>query len=262
LISLIQTAEGGLNETHSILQRMRELAVQSSNDTNDDTTDRAAIQEEIDALVEEVDRIAETTQFNGKTLLNGNFGSKIDMEEGATDAFVAGVSSINTSGSAEGIYEITVEAGAVTLAGPAGTDPQTLEIEDGAQTLNFSDLGITIKTNEGFTAATLSGTQVGIAGEQSKFQIGANSGQDVGLSIGDMSSAGLEIDGIDLGDREGAVAALDVLDDAINKVSTERSSLGALQNRLDHTINNLGTSAENLTAAESRIRDVDYAEAA
>ncbi|MFD1349892.1 flagellin [Oceanobacillus caeni] len=75
LISLIQTAEGALNETHSILQRMRELAVQSSNDTNDDTTDRAAIQDEIDQLAREITRISETTEFNGKTLLDGSFAS-------------------------------------------------------------------------------------------------------------------------------------------------------------------------------------------
>lgn len=166
-ISLIQTAEGALTETHAILQRMRELAVQASNDTNV-TADRDAIQDEIDQLVSELDRIAGNTEFNTQKLLDGSFSGKV-------------------------------------------------------------------------------------------FQIGANSGQSITLSIGNMDSASLGVDSLDVSDATNANSAITAINSAIETVSTERSKLGAVQNRLEHTINNLGTSAENLTAAESRIRDVDMA---
>ncbi|WP_044749220.1 flagellin [Bacillus alveayuensis] len=165
-ISLIQTAEGALNETHAILQRMRELAVQGANDTNT-TADRNQIQQELNQLLSEVDRIANDTQFNTQNLLKGSF---------------------------------------------TGT-----------------------------------------------FQVGANSGQVISLSITAMDTTGLGIGSISVGSNASASASMSLLDAAIEKVSSERSKLGAYQNRLEHTINNLGTASENLTAAESRIRDVDMA---
>ncbi|NNU91016.1 flagellin [Anoxybacillus sp. CHMUD] len=170
-ISLIQTAEGALNETHAILQRMRELAVQGANDTNT-TIDREQIQKELNQLISEIDRISNTTQFNTKNLLDG---------------------SLNAT-----------------------------------------------------------------------FQVGANSNQIISLSISTMDSTALTVDAanVSVASNELASTAIKNIDDAINAVSQERSKLGALQNRLEYTINNLSTSAENLTAAESRIRDVDYALAA
>lgn len=181
-ISLIQTAEGALTETHAILQRMRELVVQAGNVGTQESDDLQAIQDEINDLLEEIDGIAERTQFNGKDLLTGNF--------------------------AEGEGDLV-------------------------------------------------------------FQIGANTDQTLALNIGDMSAEGLEIKGeIDVTnfvDADGAYqetefnSALDAIDAAIKTVSAQRSALGAKQNRLEHTINNLGASQENLTAAESRIRDVDMA---
>ena len=171
-ISLIQTAEGALNETHSILQRMRELTVQAANDTNQ-TTDRGQLQLEIGQLVQEINRISTTTQFNGKTLLSGAYST-------------------------------------------AGTG------------LNF--------------------------------QIGANSSQSIELLIGSMGATALNVSGIDLSGTFSAITVqISTIDTAINTVSTQRARLGAVQNRLEHTINNLGTSSENLSAAESRIRDVDMA---
>ncbi|WP_026908869.1 flagellin [Paucisalibacillus globulus] len=170
-ISLIQTAEGALNETHSILQRMRELAVQSSNDTNT-TGDRKELQKEVDQLVSEIDRIANNTEFNTKKLLEGS----------------------------------------------------------------------------------LSGTANALT-----FHVGANSGQVVTLDINSMTASGLGVSGINISGQTSADDAISTIQTAIDKVSSERSKLGAVQNRLEHTINNLGTSAENLTAAESRIRDVDMA---
>ncbi|MDM8102371.1 MULTISPECIES: flagellin Hag [Oceanobacillus] len=165
-ISLIQTAEGALNETHDILQRVRELAVKSSNDTNTDE-DRAEIQKEVTALLDEVDRIAGQTEFNTQNLLGGEL-------------------------------EVT-------------------------------------------------------------FHIGANEGQSIQVAIDAMDAEALGISEINLSTQEGADAAITTIQSAIETVSGQRSALGAVQNRLEHTINNLGTSAENLTAAESRIRDVDMA---
>ena len=189
-ISLIQTAEGALNETHDILQRMRELTVQAGNVGTQEGEDLEAIQAELNSLIEEIGGvtdgskgISDRTQFNGKNLLDGSF---------------------------------------------ANTD-------------------IT-------------------------FQIGANAGQQLSIKIGDMSAAALKVDDlsvvgtVDDTDPDNVTttpfdfdAEIKKIDDAINSVSTQRSSLGAVQNRLEHTINNLGASSENLTAAESRIRDTDMA---
>jgi len=184
-ISLIQTAEGALNETHSILQRMRELAVQSASDTNV-AIDRDALQAEVTQLIGEIDRIATTTQFNTRTLLGGAHAT-------AATALV-----------------IHIGANAT-----AGTPPlsQGLEVLIGDMTSATTGLAVTdVVLNHSTTPQTTSNT------------------------------------------------AITTINDAINEVSTERARLGAFQNRLEHTINNLGTSAENLTAAESRIRDVDMAQ--
>ncbi|MGN9161384.1 flagellin N-terminal helical domain-containing protein [Clostridium sulfidigenes] len=169
-ISLIQTAEGGLNETHAILQRMRELAVQSANDTNDDDTDRTALQAEVTELQSEIDRIAKNTKFNGKGLLSE-----------ATTSFT--------------------------------------------------------------------------------FHIGADKGQAIKLDISGMQATNLTVAVADvtIGSQTAANNAIDTINTAINRVSTERAKLGAYQNRLEHTIKNLDNSSENLQAAESRIRDVDMA---
>ncbi|OES46054.1 flagellin [Domibacillus iocasae] len=166
-ISLIQTAEGALNETHSILQRMRELAVQSANDTNV-TADRAALQDEVKELISEIDRIASDTEFNTQNLLGGGFTSKV-------------------------------------------------------------------------------------------FHIGANSSQNITLDIATMTANGLAVSGLSISSQAAANDAITTINNAIEEVSKERAKLGANQNRLEHTINNLGTSSENLSAAESRVRDVDMA---
>ncbi|MCL1852027.1 MAG: flagellin [Peptococcaceae bacterium] len=171
-ISLIQTAEGALNETHSILQRMRELAVQAATDTNT-VDDRAKIQLEVNALTEELNRIASTTEFNTMKLLDGSYATK-------------------------------------------------------------------------------------------KFHIGANASQSVTVSIAKMTATAIgaatsATTALKMTSQANANAAITKFDDAINKVSEERSKLGAIQNRLEHTINNLQVASENLTASESRIRDADMA---
>ena len=167
-ISLIQVAEGALNETHSILQRMNELATQAANDTNT-STDRDAINAEIEQLQSEIDRIQSTTQFNTMNLLSGSFTGK-------------------------------------------------------------------------------------------NLQVGAISGQSISISISKMSVSALGIQTLSVSTFSSAGKAMASIQAAIDKVSTTRSKLGAIQNRLEHTINNLDTTSENTQAAESRIRDTDMAD--
>ena len=166
-ISLIQVAEGALNEAHSILQRMNELATQAANDTNT-SSDRTAIQQEIDALTSEIDRIASTTQFNTMNLIDGTFTGK-------------------------------------------------------------------------------------------NLQVGALKGQKITISISTMNANALSVNVLHMSSFVAAGSAMAKIQAAISKVSTQRSALGALQNRLEHTVANLDTTSENTQSAESRIRDVDMA---
>ncbi len=179
-VSLIQTAEGALNEIHSIVQRMRELTVQAANDTNV-SIDRMSIAKEIYALTSEITRIGEQTEFNTMKLLDGSFGQ---------------------------------------------------------------------------------------AGADKKLQVGANSGQQINIKIDEMTASAIGITDATVGDviaksdatSDTISSILDIMDKALSAVSTQRSSLGAIQNRLEHTIANADNVAENLTDAESRIRDVNMAD--
>ena len=166
-ISAIQTAEGALNEAHSILQRMNELATQSANDTNT-TADRTAVQSEVNALTNELSRIASTSQFNTQNLLDGTFTGK-------------------------------------------------------------------------------------------NLQVGALENQKITISIGTMNATALGVNSLDVKSFTKAGDAMTLIQKAISKVSGQRSELGALQNRLEHTVNNLDNISENTQTAESRIRDTDMA---
>ncbi|MFJ7858082.1 flagellin [Peribacillus sp. NPDC097206] len=273
-ISLLQTAEGALNETHDITQRMRELAVQSGNDTNTDD-DRDALNKEFAQLKEEINRIANTTEFNTKTLLNGNLGAKVGTATGTDVLTVAGVATVSTSGGLDaGTYALTkVDADPTTgeVAHYTATDGTTTlkSTEDkanGSLVFTVQDangdtgvVGFTLTTNGGYSVGGADSTDVEIVSGTTNFQIGANREQTIGLSINDMTTTGLSIASSDISTYDGAQTAIGELDNAIKLVSDERAKLGATQNRLEHTINNLNTSSENLTAAESRIRDVDMA---
>ena len=435
-ISLIQTAEGGLNETHSILQRMRELAVQSANGTYQDDTDREAIQLEVDALKSEIDRIASSTEYNGMKLLDGSLGGSSNANEfGAIYGMKENVAALNanvtvTSNVAGAQVNITVgasgaggenavwdakglkvnvnlvsgksytdkeiqdlidnatvpkndgmsaapasitfksdngvitAAAATTTATAAGTrgtksvDAKTL-VADGAKggvgssdTIKFTansygdskfdtslfakiaistdvaagkenaettkdavigtsgaevtlhlatgveytnkDIENILKeagydysiemtdalTPDGSTdgkilfnvkgdiasAAVTEGTGVGKdsvvgTGKGLTFQIGANGVEDqrVTLNVDDMSSSAIGVANADVSTQDAANKAIEMIDNAVKTVSMQRAGLGALQNRLEYTVNNLTTTNENLTAAESQIRDTDMA---
>jgi flagellin len=255
-ISMIQTAEGALNETHAILQRMRELLVQANNGTNT-AEDVAKIQEEIAQLIEEIDGISIRTEFNGLKLLDGNLGAKVSNPAASLDVF-----DIVLSGAELGQYTVTTAGTSITLENADGTVAQTINVADTGnvavgQKFRFDKLGVTLVA----TASDLTGASgdFEVTGEDVVFQIGANAGagQNLAVKIGDMGAEALGVNGIVAGGDFGAV--LDAIDGAISTVSSERSKLGAWQNRLEHTINNLNAAAENLDAAGSRIRDVDMA---
>lgn len=281
-ISMIQTAEGALNETHSILQRMRELAVQAGNDTNTDV-DRGEIQKEINQLTDEIDRIANTTEFNTQKLLDGSKKGLVDAEDSQVVLQSNTKQDIKISGAAptalatSGVIIIT--KGGVT--GSTGTAAGDLSVYIAGEltTATISGNAITI----GSSTITLSGNLASMSygesitisvkakvdqstavGSSFSMQIGANSGQNIMVGINSMKASDLKVrdnlgKALEVDTYYKATAAVSTINNAIEKVSAERSKLGAVQNRLEHTINNLGTSSENLTAAESRVRDVDMA---
>lgn len=283
-ISLIQTAEGALNETHSILQRMRELAVQSANDTNT-TSDRKEIQKEIDQLTAEIDRIGNTTEFNTQKLLNGEKAGLRDAVEAEftlqnnsraeVSLDLGSLSSGQTGFSGTGTVIITktgVDAsGNATydVKDPLGTLPGVALSSGKISASGLSGITITnidkLDTGESVTVS-IKGADAGnqnVSGSLS-MQIGANTGQNILIGIEDMRAEAIGVrnasgNTLDVTDAKKASAAITTINNAIETVSAQRSKLGAFQNRLEHTINNLGTASENLQAAESRIRDVDMA---
>lgn len=292
-ISVVQTAEGAIEEVGNIVQRMRELAVQGANETNTGS-DRAKISEELTQLHEEIDRIAESTQFNGKDLLNG--ANTVRVENGHT-VKQAG------SGGANGKVTIEVQEGfdfddltdedlkvKINNNSIEITGNQDSKYGIGATGINGNKIEkngvITITDNNGksikFTATeeidlqndTLLGkkeaTKEEISGKEISLQVGANTSdsQTLKVKIENVSTKSLGLDGDTITKMakegtKGTTAAntmIKSLDKALERVNTSRANLGAMQNRLETTASNLTTSNENLTAAESRIRDVDVAE--
>ncbi|MGG1594085.1 flagellin [Terribacillus saccharophilus] len=248
-ISLIQTAEGALNETHSILQRMRELSVQSSSDSNNDN-DRAELQKEVDQLSEEITRISTDTEFNTKKLINGT-ASDLTFHIGANEGQNITLSISDMSSSAlkvDGNYKAATET--TKVDGVDLTNAKVLKDEDGNVAAVFN--------NDGYYR--LSDLKADAAGTGVEKKNGATALHTVAAAVAD--NAAVKEGGINISNKDSADEAITTIQTAIDTVSAERSKLGAYQNRLDHTINNLGTSSENLTAAESRIRDVDYSFAA
>jgi flagellin len=285
-ISLIQTAEGALNEIHAILQRMRELAVQASTDTNTDV-DRWNLQAEINQLRDEIDRISRSTEFNTKKLLNGNLESfRADpdakvVSEGNIDVKVTIASS--AASVVEGTY--IVEVGQFQGATTSNLDVRIVQVKNASVVtavtsyavgsiviggikiawnttrFNISQFGGALPEETVIDAGAIRVEGLNTSGSQLIFQIGANEGANMvaGIDAVDSKNLGLLTSVLKVTTQNDAERAISVIDGAIHKVSSVRSQLGAIQNRLEHTIANLGVAAENLTAAESRIRDADMA---
>ena len=316
-ISLVQTAEGALTEVHSMLNRMVEIATQSSNGVYEDGVDREALQDEMDALTEEIDRIAEGTNFNKRNLLNGDFAKTIEasktvadtnaptgeltvslgskfQDKGLTINFAHGDSDVlNATIANDGTITVTADfnagKGDLTFTGAEiqkviqdavnSKDTAVNKLAEGTLTKEeqneFKDAVNGMVITGGLTRKG-NGASVGKYSIEAAIQDDgyAEKGTGMNLQIGDtnadfnklnvaiknMHAQNLGLKGISVAKEDEAGDAVDVINHAINIVSTQRGKLGAIQNRLEHTINNLSVNAENMTAAESRIRDVDMAD--
>ena len=326
-VSMIQTAEGALDEVQSMMQRMRDLAVQASSDTNSQT-ERDNINLELGQLGQEINSISQRTKFNGQSLLSGSLtksqltdtagqvtsylGSNgVELYGSATDTnattLTSGlvVTSVNVGGAQAGkTFELSADTkGNVTLtmlsddagksismtdvAGHTSAVAQTISLSDvsagGSEILDFTNLGVklTVANNStaGVTAAVASAdftagnltVDTAVASGEATLQTGANEGDETtvafvntalsggtGAAAMDTLAATLKTFSTD-GTRENASSLITALDGALGSISSSRATLGAAQNRLQHTIANLGTTSENLSASNSRIRDVDVA---
>ena len=288
-ISVVQTAEGALNEVHSMLNRMRDLAVQAANTGTNDTAARTAANAEVTALASEVDRISTSTKFGQQSLLNGSFGVTAAIKTGfnATGTYTVPATSnfqINVNGG--GAKTVNLVAGTYTgaqLASHMQSAIRTAMTSGGTYTQAQADavtvdsttvgagFSLSIKANlantQTFTltdgagtplaAQNLTGAITAASGSGGTFQVGSNAGDTISVALASVSATGLGINALDL--VNSASTAITALDSAIASVSTTRGNLGAVQNRFESTINNLQVTTENLAASESRIRDTDMA---
>jgi flagellin len=280
-ISVVQTAEGAMNEVHTILNRMRDLSVQAANTGTNDATALGAAQAEITALKEEVNRIAGKTEFAGTKLLDGNYGktagnlSAFDSDNSiVVDNSTPANAALSLDGTAvtvaNGTYTGAQYAAALESAGKAALTAAGKTAMADAFSVSAETVGagtaITISNSGAAGIAVLAGsdhpfsaggTAAAASGTGGQFQVGANAGDTVTVSIGAMDTTTLGIASIDV--SSDASAAITAVDNAIDSVSSERGKLGALQNRFESMINNLQVTTENLVASESRIRDTDMA---
>jgi len=303
-ISLVQTAEGALTEVHSMLNRMFELAEQSANGTDSDNVEDEQLQKEVEKLNKEIDRIRDSSNFNGTKLLNGSLGGKTYAEESdylsgfsvtGGGTFMSGdtLKMKHASDGTVSIEDLTVGGVALVSGGtpstsagveigdavksPDGTGTWVFQIKasDVDTTKAVSDVAkaigdgmtITVTTKANPAADDDQEYELALDADSSlKLQIGdtADSFNQMEVSVGDIStsvlgSSSLKLSDIDISQQGSAQAAMDAIKEAINTVSDIRGSLGATQNRLEHTINNLSVMQENIQDAESTIRDTDVA---
>ena len=303
-ISLVQTAEGALTEVHDMLNRMYELAEQSANGTFEDGTDRKQLQKEVDQLKSEINRIADSANFNGIKLLDGSMsangttsisGTSADAAKASVDVKITADSVFDSAGNRS---ELTFKLSAVSSTGQDGAEvdkngvvtiklkKKTLYTSEDIQALlskaSAAGADVSKDTLEAAQNATVTGSGIGktsnagswttLAKSTGKAQ--ANQGKPLTLQIGDTSDSfnqlrvgiknchvdALGLTDMKIGDQDSAAKALDKIKSAINYVSDVRGTLGATQNRLDHTINNLSVMQENIQDAESTIRDTDVAD--
>lgn len=281
-VSIIEIADGAMTEISEMLQRINELAVKSANGIMSDS-DRATVQEEVAQLKEEITRIADTTEFNGQKLLNGEFeykgytnnlNIKVNgySDEVSTKVYTIDSLTISAEKEEDGSYKVDTENLKLGKEFPEGT---TASVKDNILTLK-ADTGFEIRLDisgidfagaDSVTipdanatppveALTIDATGIGAM----RLQVGANEGQILAVEIPAISLQNMEIANIDVSTADGALDAIERVDSAIRYVSGVRGRLGAYQNRLESTINNLDVTSENMTAAYSRIMDVDMAE--
>ncbi|MFW8745104.1 flagellin, partial [Mesorhizobium japonicum] len=278
-INVVQTAEGALGESQSILQRLRDLAVQAANDSNN-TSARNNIKTESDALVSELGRIASTTNFNGTKLLDGsagvlNFqvgangssndtigvdlsGANLQTIASALSSATSGVSSTVTAASVTGAVTFTIGTTAAhttvtTTLGAAGTYTTTQQVADAlnADTSFSSQLTASVDAT--------SGKLVVVSKDGRAVTGGATAGTQAAPGTGFAAPTANAGTGLDYSTNASSQAAINLLDTQISQISTARAQIGAYQNRFTHTINNINVAIQNMTASESQITDTDMA---
>lgn len=295
-ISLVQTAEGALTEVHDMLNRMYELAEQSANGTFEDATDRTQLQKEVNQLRSEINRISDSANFNGIKLLDGKMagytdatntavkvtkgsaGTAMKVEFDLTGFAVGskvsadgGMMSVSLGGKS---YDVKVTAGmtaeafgdalkeAINADAPTGATAGkfTATSTKGKITLTAATAGADAGAEAVFGTNFTTSAKEGVGGLVLQIGDTSDSWNQLYVSVKNTNAAAIGIDKLDISTQDGAAAALDTIKSAINYVSDVRGTLGATQNRLDHTINNLSVMQENIQDAESTIRDTDVAD--
>ena len=270
-ISIAQTAEGAMNESTNILQRMRDLSLQSANGSNS-KSERVAIQEEVSALNTELNRIAETTSFGGNKLLNGTYGSQsfqIGADSGEAVMLSMGNMRTDTQEMGGKSYGVTEGKDASWRVG-AGAD---LTIKYNDKFGEAQELSISAKEGNDIEelATYINGQSQDVkasVGEGGKLQLFASSqkvegdvefGGSLASELGIGAGKDVTVNDIDVTSVAGANEAVSIIDGALKSVDSQRASLGAFQNRFDHAISNINNINENVNASKSRIKDTDYA---
>ena len=295
-ISLVQTAEGALTEVHDMLNRMYELAEQSANGTFEDATDRTQLQKEVNQLRSEINRISDSANFNGIKLLDGKMAGYTDatntavkVTKGSAGAAMevefdlagfavgnkvsadGGMMSVSLGGKS---YDVKVTAGmtakdfgdaliaAINVDKPKGATAGafTAANVNGKITLTAENNGADAGAEAVFGTSFTTSAKEGVGGLVLQIGDTSDSWNQLYVSVKNTNAAAIGIDKLDISTQDGAAAALDTIKSAINYVSDVRGTLGATQNRLDHTINNLSVMQENIQDAESTIRDTDVAD--
>ena len=296
-ISLVQTAEGALTEVHDMLNRMYELAEQSANGTFEDATDRTQLQKEVNQLRSEINRISDSANFNGIKLLDGKMAGYTDATNTAVTVKTKGTTStkmevefdlagfaVGSKVSADGgmmsvslggkSYDVKVTAGmsvkdfgnalvtAINADEPTGATAGafTATNNNGKITLTAANNGADAGAEEMFGTSFTTSAKEGVGGLVLQIGDTSDSWNQLYVSVKNTNATAIGIDKLDISTQDGAAAALDTIKSAINYVSDVRGTLGATQNRLDHTINNLSVMQENIQDAESTIRDTDVAD--
>ena len=271
--ALLQIAEGGAQQVQNILERMKELATQSVSD-NVDSNGRARIETEYTELLAEIDRIADSTKYQGNALLDGTFGATVDTNVVNSTVLAGGteVTAASISGVAAGTYTFsrvnTSGAESITLANSTSSLTQTVSLVGftAGGSINFDAFGVTLQTSNAFdiTAAGDGAGDIVVAGSTAEFVVGASgvlADDKISMSGVNLTTAatGLSLAGTSLATDTVAETALAAIDAAIGVVSDAFSQIGAKQNRLEYASANVNTAIENFSAAESVIRDADMA---
>ncbi len=263
--SVLQVAEGGMEQIHNMLTRLKELATQSASSNSDGN--RTEIDAEAQKLISEIDRIATSTEYNGVSLLNGYGTRSADTDAEAT---ISNVYDFNVDSAATGSYEFGYSASTDTLTLTFGSVSETAVLTTNS-TISFGTIGVSFKISGGATIDTVGaalatmngsgGNDFGVTGTAAQFQIGDKNDADkkLGFTISSVTKTSLSIDTLSLTTQSGSQTALGTIDTAIGSVNTARGAIGANMNRLSYASANLQTAVENLTSSESVVRDVDMA---